>query len=355
MREEQSPCLRLRCKQKHWKSDNGALCRCTSACIRCTHSHTRSTCTGNHAPVTGYLGSPSPSHNSSYPCCTITNNTMSTTSGQRERQASLAFQLLYLNLGGELLYVLRQRLAAQQVSTEKVRQVLEHIISYFVSSRHFWLQTFLSSDERVLRQDSLKQCLQSVVSASPIMKLTHGSYEKLYELIVAVFKWQLMMSPLPSSLMHVSMRHVSGMLDAAVTVGPGLRHVVQGMQLSLQNQLSGLNQYQWSVLRQVLLSQFFAGVHTRVSILVRQQKQVLETGHFVVLLPSPSLSFDGRISLFDDKGQVVQEDGVFRQPITDATSLASAFISHARQHEACQLTQLILMREFGGRRQDMSI
>jgi hypothetical protein len=243
---------------------------------------------------------------------------------RHDHQSSLVYLLLYHNLGGELIYILNQRLIAQKISKDKADKVLVDVITNLVHSRNYWLRTFESCSDRVLDSLTLKIPFQSVISSSPIMKLTASSYDKLYDLMVGVFKWQLCQAPLPSSLYYISLNHINSILDLCSDIGPGIRNVVKGMQLVFAAKFSHLTKYQWSILRDIILSNFLINVKTRVSILIREKKQDMETGCYVIPLPTPSSSgsmFNGRITHFGDDGHVIREDGIFCEGVSEMTSL----------------------------------
>lgn len=241
---------------------------------------------------------------------------------RRDQQATLVYQLLYHNLGGELIYILNQRLVAQKISKEKANQVLVDVMTNFVNSRNYWLRTFVSCSDRVLDSLSLKIPFESVISSSPIMKLTPASYDKLYDLMIGVFKYQLCQAPLPSSLYFITLNHVNSLLDLASEIGPGIRNVVKGLQDDFVHQFSTLTKFQWSILRDIILSNSLIDIKTRVSILIREMKQDMETGFFVIPVPtSPGNPYNGRITHYQEQGQVIREDGVFCETVSEMTTL----------------------------------
>lgn len=242
---------------------------------------------------------------------------------RHDHQSSLVYLLLYHNLGGELIYILNQRLIAQKISKDKANKVLVDVITNLVHSRNYWLRTFESCSDRVLDCLTLKIPFQSVISSSPIMKLTASSYDKLYDLMVGVFKWQLCQAPLPSSLYYITLNHINSIVDLCTDIGPGIRNVVKSMQLVFAAKFSHLTKYQWSILRDIILSNFLINVRTRVSILIREKKQDMDTGCYVTPLPTPAAGgmFNGRITHYGDDGHVIREDGIFCEGVSEMTSL----------------------------------
>src|SRR5689334_10720759 len=93
------------------------------------------------------------------------------------------FLLLYKNLGIEMIYILNQRLIAQNIPRDKADQVLTDIVLNFASSLNYWMSTFLTDvkeSNKQLSSDCLRNAFESVISSSSIMKLTPSSFDKLY-------------------------------------------------------------------------------------------------------------------------------------------------------------------------------
>lgn len=155
------------------------------------------------------------------------------------------------------------------------------------------------------------------------MSLTPSSYDKLFDLMLAVLKYQVSMCRTPMSLLSVTRNHLSSLALMSAAVGPGLANLVKSMSQSFEQTFLPLTHYHWSLLRNVLLSRILIGIKTRVSILVRDNKQNMQTGMFVIQVPKPAAEcmFNGRLTQYDETGKVVREEGVFRQTVSEVTTL----------------------------------
>ena len=88
--------------------------------------------------------------------------------------------LLVINLGGEMLYILEQRLDAQKVSEAKAVRVLCDVTRTMFSTR---FMSELFKPQRVYTDRSIRQIFDKLAHSS-IMKLNETSMSKLYSLMV---------------------------------------------------------------------------------------------------------------------------------------------------------------------------
>ena len=88
--------------------------------------------------------------------------------------------LLLINLGGEMLYILEQRLSAQNVQSEKSVRVLCDVVRTMFS-RRFVNELF--KPQWMYKDKSIRQIFDKLAHSS-IMKLNETSMSKLYSLMV---------------------------------------------------------------------------------------------------------------------------------------------------------------------------
>ena len=120
-----------------------------------------------------------------------------------------ATPILYLNLGGEMLYVLCQRLKAQKISADKTMQVLDDVTVALLNP------TILPSifDERPLTGIStLRSTLECVVLSS-IMKLDKNSMNKLFDLMIMMVKYQLTAATGPREVILLTLNHTDAIRE----------------------------------------------------------------------------------------------------------------------------------------------
>lgn len=99
---------------------------------------------------------------------------------QRASGLEHAMPLLMINLGGEMLYILEQRLAAQKVNESKASRVLCDVTRTMFSPR-FMFELF--KPQRMYTDISVRQIFDKLAHSS-IMKLNETSMSKLYSLMV---------------------------------------------------------------------------------------------------------------------------------------------------------------------------
>ena len=99
----------------------------------------------------------------------------------------LTLPLIFINLGGEMLYILEQRLSAQNIPEQKAEQVLKDIIEHMFKKSFI---TELFSPQPIFRKREMRSVFDRLAHTS-IMKLNSASMGKLYDLMVMSFKYQV--------------------------------------------------------------------------------------------------------------------------------------------------------------------
>lgn len=162
--------------------------------------------------------------------------------------------ILYLNMGGEMLYVLRQRLKAQKIEVDKTIQgdfiSIEYIIfilplsyiSVHYNTIYNALQAFLFVffptivlddvtgallNPKILSSifvelpligiSSLRSTLENVALSS-IMKLDKSSMDKLFDLMIMMVKYQLTAATGPGEVILLTLNHIDAMHDMVSNV-----------------------------------------------------------------------------------------------------------------------------------------
>ncbi|XP_019715214.1 protein OSCP1-like isoform X2 [Hippocampus comes] len=112
--------------------------------------------------------------------------------------------LVFINLGGEMLYILDQRLHAHSTSEDKSEKVMNDIVGTMFS------QAFMDEilkPQLLYSHRTMKVVLTRLAHVS-IMKLNAVSMEKLYELMLMAFKYQVFLCPRPKDLLLISYNHI---------------------------------------------------------------------------------------------------------------------------------------------------
>ncbi|XP_075410117.1 protein OSCP1 [Tenrec ecaudatus] len=210
--------------------------------------------------------------------------------------------LLFLNLGGEMLYILDQRLRAQNIPTDKARKVLNDIISTMFN-RKFMEELF--KPQEMYSKKALRTVYDRLAHAS-IMRLNQASMDKLYDLMTMAFKYQVLLCPRPKDMLLVTFNHLDAIKDF-IQDSPAILNQVDETFRLLTEVYGSLPAGEFQVIRQTLLI-FFQDLHIRVSIFLKDKVQN-SNGRFVLPVSGPvpwGTDVPGLIRTFNNKGQEVR-------------------------------------------------
>ena len=118
--------------------------------------------------------------------------------------AAFAMPILIVNMGGEMVYILAQRLQAQNVPPDKSRRVLQDVIRTMYN-KMFIEELFRPQD--VYSMHSTRQIFDRLAHSS-IMRLNESSMDKLFDLMTMGFKYQMLACSYPQELLHVTINHL---------------------------------------------------------------------------------------------------------------------------------------------------
>ena len=93
-----------------------------------------------------------------------------------------AMPLLIINMGGEMVYILEQRLQAQSIPDEKSKKVLNDVVRTMF---HDTFVTELFKPHELYTNSQTRQIFDRLAHSS-IMRLNESSMEKLYDLMTMV-------------------------------------------------------------------------------------------------------------------------------------------------------------------------
>lgn len=112
--------------------------------------------------------------------------------------------LLWINLGGEMVYVLRHRLIVQGVEKMKARQVLNEVVRGILSSERLFMKQLPPSFAET------KHFFTTQANCS-IMKLNKLSMQKLFELMCTGVKYQFICAKRPQEYLDITVRHLDNL------------------------------------------------------------------------------------------------------------------------------------------------
>ncbi|KAK3558850.1 hypothetical protein QTP86_030447 [Hemibagrus guttatus] len=246
--------------------------------------------------------------------------------------------LLIINMGGEMLYILDQRLRAQKETDDKIqkgwsdadrKRVINDIVGVMFSKA--FMEELMQPQDTYSHQ-ALRYLLTRLAHTS-IMKLNSTSMDRarknLYDLITMAFKYQIALCPRPRDILLVSFNHMDGVREL-VKDNPRLVNLINEAQRLIIEMFTPLSDGEFQLIRQTLLT-FFQDVHVRVAVFLKENLQNSD-GTFVMSTSGPvphGSEVPGLIRYFNSRGRVVRRcefvsGGSYTRPVRDALFDVSA-------------------------------
>eukprot|EP00614_Pseudopedinella_elastica_P004411 CAMPEP_0172600822 /NCGR_PEP_ID=MMETSP1068-20121228/20982_1 /TAXON_ID=35684 /ORGANISM="Pseudopedinella elastica, Strain CCMP716" /LENGTH=268 /DNA_ID=CAMNT_0013401611 /DNA_START=127 /DNA_END=930 /DNA_ORIENTATION=+ len=115
--------------------------------------------------------------------------------------------------GAEMVYILVQRLAAQDIYKLKSQQVIDDVVKTMFNEAFV---SELFKPQATYSKNSTRQIFEKLAHSS-IMKLNKGSMSKLYDLMVMALKYQMLWVSSAEEMYAVTVRHLEKLKEL---VGP---------------------------------------------------------------------------------------------------------------------------------------
>lgn len=119
----------------------------------------------------------------------------------------LAMPLVMINLGGEMVYILEQRLRAQNIAADKSERVLGEVVRAMFSPA---LMAELFRPQPVYSTAATREVFDRLAHSS-IMRLNSSSMGKLYDLMTMSFKQQFLRAAGPGDLLTCTLNHLEAL------------------------------------------------------------------------------------------------------------------------------------------------
>lgn len=159
--------------------------------------------------------------------------------------------LLFINLGGEMMYILDQRLKAQNIPQEKARKVL-HDITGTMFNKRFMDELF--KPQELYSKKAMRTVFDRLAHAS-IMRLNAASMDKLYDLMTMAFKYQVSLCLRPNDVLLTTLNHMDA-IRGYVEGAPPIRQQVEYVYKLLLQHYASLSPGEFILIRQTLLNFF---------------------------------------------------------------------------------------------------
>ncbi|KAG2378811.1 hypothetical protein C9374_007959 [Naegleria lovaniensis] len=115
-----------------------------------------------------------------------------------------AMPFLIFNLGGEMMYILNQRLEAQKIAPEKSKKVLQDVV------KHMFDEGFvgeLAKPQKIYSDASIREVFDKLAHSS-IMRLSTSSMSKLYDLMIMGIKYSFLSCSHPHEILQFTLNHL---------------------------------------------------------------------------------------------------------------------------------------------------
>lgn len=232
----------------------------------------------------------------------------------------LTMPLLIMNMGGEMVYILHQRLKAQNIDSDKSKKVLGDVVKTMYNSK-FLAELF--KPQQMYTSNSTKKIFERLAHSS-IMRLNESSMNKLYDLMSMGFKHQIMSCASPDMLLRVTLNHLETLEDLS---GSKVTTPLLDAARNQVTQLYGsLNMGDFQLLRQQLF-RFFQDRRVKVSIFLQENNQNGD-GTFKIRpegMMATGADIPGTVREFDANGR---ESNRLRLDLPSATDVEESNVSN---------------------------
>eukprot|EP00287_Rhodomonas_sp_CCMP768_P011480 CAMPEP_0196731550 /NCGR_PEP_ID=MMETSP1091-20130531/11231_1 /TAXON_ID=302021 /ORGANISM="Rhodomonas sp., Strain CCMP768" /LENGTH=379 /DNA_ID=CAMNT_0042074691 /DNA_START=11 /DNA_END=1150 /DNA_ORIENTATION=- len=158
----------------------------------------------------------------------------------------LGMPLMVINLGGEMMYILEQRLVAQKIPPDKARKVIADIVRTMYNPK--FIQELYKPQE-LYSSASTRQIFERIAHSS-IMRLSESSMDKLYDLMTTGFKYQVVSCKCGEELYEVTLNHLGALREM---VSPDVIPLIESATTMLTRAYTELPSGSMALLRQTLL------------------------------------------------------------------------------------------------------
>lgn len=212
--------------------------------------------------------------------------------------------LIFINLGGEMLYVLDQRLYAQKINTEKGNKIMQDIVSNMFSER--FLEEIFRPQETCSRK-ALRTIFERLAHTS-IMRLNESSMDKLFDLMTMAVKYQMSLITRPRELLLVTFNHLDSIMnfigDSSLCVD-----LIEKCYKRVSEKFLPMSDYELQFVRYSVLN-FFQDLKIKVSVFLKEKVQNWD-GTFILFKEGPvseGTDLPGLITYYDaDQETVIKE------------------------------------------------
>lgn len=215
----------------------------------------------------------------------------------------MTMPVLIVNMGGEMVYVLEQRLQAQKIPEEKRTKVLNDVVRTMYYPRFI---EELFKPQEIYSIQSVRQIFDRLAHSS-VMRLNESSMDKLFDLMAMGFKYQIISCSAPQEMIDVTHNHLDvlkGLVGSTPSVVELLDECVRQMQVAY----GGMQLADFGAMRQSLCT-FFQDRKVKVSLFLHDKTQhsdgsiVVQSGGIL----QPQMNAPGTVRYFQQGHEINRE------------------------------------------------
>lgn len=215
----------------------------------------------------------------------------------------MTMPVLIVNMGGEMVYILEQRLQAQKIPDQKGQKVLHDVVRTMYYPR--FIEELFKPQEMYSIQ-STRQIFDRLAHSS-IMRLNESSMDKLFDLMAMGFKYQIISCTTPQEMVDITYNHLD-VLKRLVGNTPNVTELLDECVRKMQFAYEVMSLSDFNVMRQALCT-FFQDRKVKVSLFLHDQTQNSD-GSIVVpsggTLPTGAFA-PGTVRYFENGQEVSRE------------------------------------------------
>ena len=180
----------------------------------------------------------------------------------------MTMPILIVNMGGEMVYILEQRLEAQKIPDSKGQKVLQDVVRTMYYPR--FIEELFKPQEMYSTQ-STRQIFDRLAHSS-IMRLNESSMDKLFDLMAMGFKYQLISCTTTEEILKVTMNHLEALKGIVGDSAPELLELLEECCRMMRTTYDRMPPSELNALRQTLCA-FFQDRRVKVSLFLQDQTQ----------------------------------------------------------------------------------
>jgi len=179
----------------------------------------------------------------------------------------MTMPILIVNMGGEMVYILEQRLQAQKIPDNKGQKVLNDVVRTMYYPRFI---EELFKPQEMYSIHSTRQIFDRLAHSS-IMRLNESSMDKLFDLMAMGFKYQIISCTAPQEMVDVTLNHLNA-LKRLVVSAPQLLELLEECTKQIHTIYSAMLVSDFNSMRQSLCT-FFQDRKVKVSLFLHDHTQ----------------------------------------------------------------------------------